>query len=82
MVDNGLPTTAWDVFAFSFYPFYGTAATFSNLRTTLNTLAEEYRKPLQVVETDYPAICNGQYNPIPPSSEPEIPYDVAGQTIW
>jgi len=82
MVENGLPTTAWDVFGFSFYPFYGTAATFDNLKTTLNTLAEEYRKPLQVVETDYPAICDGRYNPIPPSSEPEIPYDVAGQTIW
>jgi arabinogalactan endo-1,4-beta-galactosidase len=27
-----------------------------------------------VVETDYPAICNGEYNPIPESSEPEIPY--------
>jgi arabinogalactan endo-1,4-beta-galactosidase len=79
---NGVPTSAWDVFGFSFYPFYGTAATFNNLRTTLNTLAHEYRKPLQVVETDYPAICNGEYNPIPASSEPEIPYSIAGQTTW
>jgi arabinogalactan endo-1,4-beta-galactosidase len=45
-----------------------------------NTLAEQYRKPLQVVETDYPAICNGQYEPIPTSSEPEIPYSIHGQT--
>lgn len=60
MIENGLPLSAWDVFAFSFYPFYGTAATFENLRTTLNTLAMEYRKPIQVVETDYPAICNGE----------------------
>ena len=82
MIENGVPTTAWDVFGFSFYPFYGTAATFANLRTTLNTLAYEFRKPLQVVETDYPAICEGKYNPIPASSEPEIPYDVAGQTTW
>jgi arabinogalactan endo-1,4-beta-galactosidase len=79
---NGVPTSAWDVFGFSFYPFYGTAATFDNLRTTLNTLAQQYGKPLQVVETDYPAICNGEFNPIPPSSEPEIPYDVAGQIEW
>jgi arabinogalactan endo-1,4-beta-galactosidase len=79
---NGVPTSAWDVFGFSFYPFYGTAATFANLRDSLNTLAHQYRKPIQVVETDYPAICNGEWNPIPPSSEPEIPYDVAGQTIW
>lgn len=79
---NGVPLTAWDVFGFSFYPFYGTAATFDNLRTTLNTLATQYGKPLQVVETDYPAICNGEYNPIPTSSEPEIPYSVQGQTVW
>ena len=79
---NGVPLTAWDVFGFSFYPFYGTAATFDNLRTTLNTLAKQYGKPLQVVETDYPAICNGEYNPIPTSSEPEIPYSVQGQTTW
>ncbi|RFU35971.1 hypothetical protein B7463_g309, partial [Scytalidium lignicola] len=82
MTENGLPISAWDVFGFSFYPFYGTAATFANLRNTVNTLAEEYRKPIQVVETDYPAICNGEYNPIPPSSEPEISYSVAGQTEW
>ncbi|KAF8867099.1 glycosyl hydrolase 53 [Acephala macrosclerotiorum] len=82
MVENGIPTSAWDIFGFSFYPFYGTAATFANLRTTLNTLALEYRKPLQVVETDYPAICNGEYNPIPESSEPEIPYSIAGQLEW
>jgi arabinogalactan endo-1,4-beta-galactosidase len=79
---NGVPTTAWDIFGFSFYPFYGTAATFDNLRTSLNTLAQEYKKPIQVVETDYPAICNGEFEPIPPSSEPEIPYSIAGQTIW
>lgn len=82
LTGNGVPVTAWDVFGFSFYPFYGTAATLANLRTTLNTLATTYRKPLQVVETDYPAICNGEYNPVPESSEPEIPYDVAGQIEW
>lgn len=82
LVANHVPLTAWDVFGFSFYPFYGTAATFDNLRHTLNTLALEYKKPLQVVETDYPAICNGEYNPIPPSSEPEIPYSIGGQIEW
>ncbi|RDW75029.1 putative arabinogalactan endo-1,4-beta-galactosidase [Coleophoma cylindrospora] len=82
MTANGVQTSDWDVFGFSFYPFYGTSATFENLRTTLNWLAHKYKKPLQVVETDYPAICNGEYNPIPESSEPEIPYSVAGQTIW
>lgn len=82
LVANDVPVSAWDVFGFSFYPFYGTAATFDNLRQTLNALAAKYSKPLQVVETDYPAICNGQYNPIPTSSEPEIPYSVDGQLTW
>lgn len=82
LVANGVPLTAWDVFGFSFYPFYGTAATFNNLRHTLNSLALEYKKPLQVVETDYPAICNGEYNPIPLSSEPGIPYSIPGQIEW
>ncbi|KAL3420681.1 glycosyl hydrolase family 53 [Phlyctema vagabunda] len=82
MTANGVPTSAWDVFGFSFYPFYGTDATLDNLKTTLGWLAHKYRKPLQVVETDYPAICNGQWNPIPESSEPEIPYSVEGQNIW
>lgn len=78
----GIPLTAWDVFGFSFYPFYGTAATLASLNETLNTLAVTYGKPMQVVETDYPAICNGEFNPIPTSSEPEIPYDIAGQLEW
>jgi arabinogalactan endo-1,4-beta-galactosidase len=62
--------------------FYGTSATFANLKKSLHTLAEQYWKPLHVVETDYPAICNGQYNPIPTSSEPEIPHNVQAQTTW
>ncbi|KAH7403494.1 family 53 glycosyl hydrolase [Cadophora sp. MPI-SDFR-AT-0126] len=82
LIANGVPESAFDTIGVSFYPFYGTAATFSNLKTSLNTLAKQYRKPLQVVETDYPAICNGQWNPIPESSEPEIPYSVQGQITW
>lgn len=72
----------WDVFGVSFYPFYGTAATFENLRASLGWMADTYGKPIQVVETDYPAICNGQWNPIPDSSEPGIPYSEAGQVEW
>jgi arabinogalactan endo-1,4-beta-galactosidase len=37
---------------------------------------------MQVVETDYPAVCTGKYNPIPMSSEPSIPYNIEGQSIW
>lgn len=79
---NGVPHSAWDVFGFSFYPFYGTSATFDNIQTTLNSFAHQYGKPLHVAETDYPAICNGEYEPIPPSSEPQIPYNIPGQVEW
>ena len=70
----------WDVFGFSFYPFYGTNATFANLNTTLNALARRYDKPIQVVETDYPAVCDG--TDAPALSEPSIPVSVDGQTEW
>ncbi|KAF9873646.1 glycosyl hydrolase family 53 [Colletotrichum karsti] len=82
LVENDVPLSAWDSFGFSFYPFYGTAATFENLETTLRVMGEKYGKPMQVVETDYPAICDGTWNPIPPSSEPSIPYNVEGQVEW
>ncbi|EFQ35706.1 glycosyl hydrolase family 53 [Colletotrichum graminicola] len=82
LVDNGVPPSAWDGFGFSFYPFYGTEATFENLGAVLRAMADKYGKPMQVVETDYPAVCDGRWNPIPESSEPGIPYSVAGQVEW
>jgi arabinogalactan endo-1,4-beta-galactosidase len=82
LLANGVPTSAFDTIGVSFYPFYGTAATFDNLRTSLDALARRYRKPLQVVETDYPAVCDGRWNPVPESSEPTIPYGVPGQIEW
>jgi arabinogalactan endo-1,4-beta-galactosidase len=82
LVANGVKTTDWTTFGFSFYPFYGTSATFANLKNSLYALAEQYRKLLQVVETDNPAICNGRYEPTPTSSELEIPYDIQRQTTW
>ncbi|TDZ72085.1 putative arabinogalactan endo-beta-1,4-galactanase A [Colletotrichum trifolii] len=82
LLGNNVPLSAWDSFGFSFYPFYGTSATFKNLENTLHVMAEKYGKPMQVVETDYPAICDGTWNPIPESSEPGIPYNVEGQIEW
>jgi arabinogalactan endo-1,4-beta-galactosidase len=54
LVANDVKTADWTTFGVSFYPFYGTSATFTNLKNSLHTLADQYRKPLQVVETDYP----------------------------
>ncbi|KAH8927816.1 glycoside hydrolase family 53 protein [Atractiella rhizophila] len=70
----------WDVFGFSIYPFYGTAATFANLQDTLTTIANKYPKPIQVVETDFPAICNG--SSAPQLSEPSVPVSADGQKQW
>lgn len=75
-------TSEWDMFGFSFYPFYGTAATFKNLQTTLDTLAVQYRKPLVVAETDWPEQCDDKYGPIPTLSEPSIPVSAQGQIDW
>lgn len=73
-------TEDWDIFGFSFYPFYGVDATLENLQDSLDTLANEYGKPLHVVETDWPVICNG--SGAPALSEPSIPVSVPGQIEW
>lgn len=70
----------WDVFGFSFYPFYGTAATLDNLRASLTAMAKIYHKPIHVVETDWPNECSGP--DAPELSEPEIPVSAQGQIEW
>ena len=83
LTKTGLVSTAdWDVFGFSFYPFYGSGATWTALLNSMNTLADKYGKPMMVVETDWPVICDGKYNPIPAFSEPQIPVSVEGQLEW
>jgi arabinogalactan endo-1,4-beta-galactosidase len=73
-------TRDWDVIGLSFYPFYGTGATLKNLKDTMTWLAKKYSKPIHVVETDWPAICDGENAPI--LSEPSIPASVEGQLEW
>lgn len=77
---TGPSTKDWDVFGFSFYPFYGTNATLGNLADTLNTLAAKYNKPLHVVETDWPAICDGP--DAPELSDTSVPISPLGQIEW
>lgn len=43
-VPGALSTSDVDVLGFSFYPFYGTGATFSALSTTLNGIVSKYNK--------------------------------------
>ncbi|KAI9706155.1 MAG: hypothetical protein M1820_004916 [Bogoriella megaspora] len=70
----------WDIFGFSFYPFYGTAATLPNLQQTLDSLAKQWGKPLHVVETDWPVQCNG--TGAPELSDTSVPVNVQGQIDW
>ena len=77
-------TSDWDVFGFSFYPFYGTDATLANLSTTLTALAAQYGKPMHVVETDWPDACPLINETLEGGglSDPAIPVSAAGQTEW
>jgi len=75
-------TSDWDIFGFSFYPFYGTAATLPALSNTLITLAEQYNKPMHVAETDWPAICSAVAAGTLELSDESIPISPAGQTEW
>ncbi|TKA77845.1 hypothetical protein B0A49_01453 [Cryomyces minteri] len=70
----------WDVFGFSSYPFYGTSATLQNLQTSLNAIGAAYGEPVHVVETDWPAICDGPYAPV--LSDTSVPISPAGQIEW
>ncbi|KAG7397791.1 hypothetical protein PHYBOEH_000172 [Phytophthora boehmeriae] len=46
-----------DVLGFSFYPYYNTKATIEALTSSLTQLANTYKKPIYVAETDYPTKC-------------------------
>ncbi|KAI9172800.1 glycosyl hydrolase 53 [Paramyrothecium foliicola] len=79
----------WDVIGVSFYPFWGPGATMDNLNTTLSTLAAQYNKEVQVVETNWPTKCPSpdqafpadQLN-IPLSPEGQVEYlQLLGETI-
>jgi len=73
-------TSDWDVFGFSFYPFYGTAATLATLADSLAAVSKQYKKPVHVVETDWPDVCDGP--DAPTLSDTSVPVSVQGQTIW
>ncbi|GAB7351358.1 hypothetical protein MBLNU459_g2041t1 [Dothideomycetes sp. NU459] len=73
-------TSDWDVFGFSFYPFYGTSATLGNLQDTLNAISAKYQKPVQVAETDWPEECSGPDAPV--LSDTAVPVSAKGQTEW
>ncbi|PFH48046.1 glycoside hydrolase family 53 protein [Amanita thiersii Skay4041] len=66
-----------DIMGFSFYPFYGTGATLSALRSSLGSVVSQFNKGVMVVETDWPASCSGVT-----LSERSIAISAAGQQTW
>lgn len=70
-------TTDFDVLGVSFYPFYGSGATIPNLQSSLDALASTYRKPVMVVETDWPVSCDGVT-----LSNTTVPVSAVGQAEW
>jgi len=66
-----------DIMGHSFYPFYNTAATLANLKSTQSTLISTYGKNVMTVETNWPVSCSGTA-----MSEPSIPISTSGQQTW
>ncbi|KAJ7291161.1 endogalactanase [Mycena rebaudengoi] len=66
-----------DIMGFSFYPFYGTGATYNALKSSLQAMVTKFGKDVMVVETDWPAVCSGTA-----MSEPSIAISAAGQSQW
>ncbi|EGZ21790.1 putative beta-galactosidase [Phytophthora sojae] len=46
-----------DVFGFSYYPYYNVNATLKALTESLTQMANTYKKPIYVAETDWPTNC-------------------------
>jgi len=70
-------TGDFDLFGFSFYPFYGTGATYSALKSSMQAVVTKFNKDVMVVETDWPAVCSGTT-----MSEKSVPISAAGQSTW
>ncbi|KAF9066770.1 endogalactanase [Rhodocollybia butyracea] len=72
-------TSDFDVMAFSFYPFYDSAATYAALLSSLNNVVAKYGKDILIVETDWPSSgsCPGVT-----LSQGGIALTPAGQETW
>ncbi|KAG6867575.1 hypothetical protein C0993_000988 [Termitomyces sp. T159_Od127] len=70
-------TGDFDILGFSFYPFYGTGATYSALKSSLQAMVTKFGKDIMVVETDWPAACSGVT-----LSDTAITVSPAGQSTW
>ncbi|KAJ9197044.1 CAZyme family GH53 [Paecilomyces variotii] len=71
----------FDLMGVSYYPFYGSNATLSALRDSLKNMHSTFKKPVVVVETDWPVSCPSPEYGFPADLE-SIPISVKGQEIF
>ncbi|KAF5027087.1 hypothetical protein F66182_799 [Fusarium sp. NRRL 66182] len=76
---KGVELGAFDQMGVSFYPFYGSGATFSALETSLTNMANKWGKQLVIAETNWPTSCPSPQFPFP-SDMRSIPFSADGQT--
>ncbi|KAB8296729.1 hypothetical protein EYC80_002149 [Monilinia laxa] len=76
-----LASTDFDMMGVSYYPYYSSSATLTNLKTTLTNMASTWGKELVVAETNWPFACPSPAYAFP-SDATSIPFSAAGQTTW
>lgn len=78
LAQKGLTLGAFDAMGVSFYPFYGSGATFSALETSLTNMANKWGKQIFVSELNWPTSCPSPAQPFP-SDMRNIPFSADGQ---
>ncbi|KAM5345941.1 hypothetical protein ACJ41O_011802 [Fusarium nematophilum] len=76
---GGLSTSDFDMMGVSYYPFYGSGATFSALESTLKNMASKWGKQIVVSELDWPTKCPSPAQAFP-SDMKNIPFSAEGQS--
>jgi len=76
-----LVVSDYDIQGVSYYPFYGSDALLSSLKTSLGNMKKKYGKKVMVVETDWPTSCPHPAQPFPADTK-SIPFSVTGQSSW
>jgi len=79
--EGPLITTDFDIMGVSYYPFYNSAATLANLKTSLANMASGWGKGLIVAETNWPVSCPSPQSSFP-SDASSIPKSADGQRTW
>ncbi|OTA64710.1 glycoside hydrolase family 53 protein [Hypoxylon sp. EC38] len=76
-----LTTSDFDMMGVSYYPFYNSGATLSNLKTSLTNMANEWGKEIVVAEINWPTSCSSPAYSFP-SDLKSIPFSADGQTTF